>query len=161
MPVHIEDLDQGDWVAICDVRIDGYLKTPLDGTPFCVMTKSLPWIMVHNLQGAIISLDCRFYDFMKLEVPYVNWWISAYNGRKDPEALLNIYDAIKYGSEHFKKSDGQPIPNPSPITPEQITSKRECPLCKKQLRDKLIADEKWGLSCECGFAFADPQWANK
>lgn len=80
MMTNIENLHEGDWVAIDSVREDDHefagmfsnqlRRTSFDGTPLRIMAISPPWIAVAH-DGKRFAIDLRKYGVRKLDDRYV------------------------------------------------------------------------------------------
>lgn len=124
---HIEDIHDGDWVAVTSVL--GSIVHPLvTGLPLKVITRSLPFIVVSN-SNTTIPLDVRVTEFQKLEEAYV----TSYCLREVTRKINDIY---------------QETPTPQ----KQKSTLGHCPRCEAKMIEEL-REGVWYLVCrECSFS---------
>jgi DNA-directed RNA polymerase subunit RPC12/RpoP len=70
MPTPIDQLNPGDWIAICGYR-GHQCRRPFDGMPYRIKAICLPFLALHDRERNPATVDVRVIDVVKLSAAYV------------------------------------------------------------------------------------------
>jgi len=135
----IDDIAEGDWVAVHTYAHDEQTEGSYFGTPLKVKRMSLPWLAVEEPSGLILTFDIRHVGFQKLDKRYATF----------------VSKAIQDGKFALMADDEEDEP------PTDAVADNRCPRCGEPLIQRSKGEGIWVPACrECDYEGPEPWQSN-